>query len=250
MRTPKWRRTVVLLVAAAIAESVYCGSRTISIEEVDAWEKVRTACGGAERDLFSAGLYGHLFDLEFTSGTPRGGALCFLKTVDSVTFDSRDSDHDQRDGTAKMTMLVDPYLPSAYDFFAAQMKAAPERIHRGLREALVTHGQPEAIEEYFATRRVEIGEKKRAVTLIEPYQYREMLETGGCIVRPCSPRVNDLLAVISTNLDIVEKDLESVMDRRPSASSTPGIAEQMDERRADASQLLQLVGHIRRGEAT
>jgi hypothetical protein len=106
------------------------------------------------------------------------------------------------------------------------------------------------MEEYFAVRRVQVSEKKPPTVLIESYHYHELLETGRCMVAPCSPREGRLLAVVKANLDIVEKDLEAVIDRRPSPCATPGTARSMDGWRADALQVLQIVARIRRGEAT
>jgi len=242
--------SVMLLVSAT--EGSDCGPAVERNwqEEVRASEEVRKACAGAERDLFSAYWTGKLIDLEFSGGAPREQALCYIRAVAGVTFDSSDEESDQWSVNSRINGLVIAYRPSAYDFFAAQMKTSPERIHRGLREALLAHGQPEAMEEYFAARRVQVREKQPAMTLIAPYQYQEMLETGGCMVRPCSAHVNDLLTVVAGNLDIVENDIEVVTGRWPAACAAPRFTQPLDETRTIGNQVLQLIERILRGEAT
>lgn len=164
---------------------------------------------------------------------------CLLAAISTARFDAHDRRWSDFLAGEDIHLLVGVYGPEGYDFFASQIPIQADLVRRALTGTLMLHGHPDAVVAYFASRRA--GREKpdeglRAVgasTL-----FGSLIERGECAEPICSKRVNETLRIVSENLDVVESDLLK-------ASEAPS-----PEQRQRASDLLQIVQRVRRGEAT
>jgi hypothetical protein len=206
------------------------------------------------------GTWGEVMDARYSLQKLKGietpavqqKATCLLHAIDVTTFDARDPQWDAFLAAEDVRFLVGAFGQSGYDFFATQIPLHHERVRAALAGVLFQHGQPDAVALYFGERReqltrgAQIGEQARAI----PSRYRPLLEKGECPEPLCSSRMPETLRVVGENLDIVQKDLEGTTTLKPRAGASDQEVKDLEKRRADARDLLEVVGRLRRGEAT
>lgn len=157
---------------------------------------------------------------------------CLLTAISTARFDPRDERFNDYLVGDTIHILIAAYGPEGYDFFASQIPRQPDRISSALMGTLMQHGDPEAFAAYFASH------NERRDVMASPGSLGALLERGECAEPICSSRLNETLHVLSENLDIIESDLRKV-------SVSPSA-----QQRQRASDLLELVHCIRRGETT
>jgi hypothetical protein len=177
---------------------------------------------------------------------------CLLDTISSTAFSSR-ADQQWNDFLAgeSIVLLVGAYGPEGYDYFAEQIPQRSGRVRQALVGTLFHHGQPEATEFFFNQRRQQlatVGDDRTFAADIAPILYRSLIVKGECSEPLCSARIGETLRIVSQNLDVVERDLRATVSITPRAQATEQELSRVDQRRRAASELLDVVGRIRRAK--
>jgi hypothetical protein len=244
MKTP-WI-IVILVLALAIPSSAQV-KRSATAAAAD---PLRGACSGAWNEVMDAIYAFRTLDSIQTRGVQQK-ATCLLQAISTTTFDVRDSKWDAYLAAENVRFLVGAYGPEGYDFFAAQIPLQQGRVGAALTGVLVQHGQPEAVARYFAQRREQLARGEQATdSRAFATRYRPLLERGECSEPLCSSRMAETLRVVRENLAVVQHDLETVASLTSRAGATEQEIKDLETRRADARDLLEVVGRVRRGEAS
>jgi hypothetical protein len=244
MKTP-WIIVVLTLALAFPASAQVKRSATAA-----AADPLRGACGGAWNEVMDAIYAYRTLDGIRTRGVQQK-ATCLLQAISTTTFDVRDAKWDGYLAAENIRFLVGAYGPEGYDFFAAQIPLQEGRAGAALTGVLMQHGQPEAVARYFTQRREQLARGEHTTdSRAFASRYRPLLERGDCSEPLCSSRMAETLRVVREHLDVVQQDLETVASLTPRAGATGQEIKDLETRRADARDLLEVVGRVRRGEAS
>jgi hypothetical protein len=215
---------------AAVQDPVPAAPRTLA-----------DVCGGAWQEVDAAVTSLHHFDAVVT-GEGRAKLDCLLRAADEQKFHSKDAQFDQLLASQMIRILVSAYGPANYDLFAQLLPAQPERVRRGLMAALLERGQPEMFAEYFRQRRSAATRQPIDRNAATARLFRPLIERGTCGAALCSGRLDETLRIVKGNLDIVASEL------RATAAAAAGNSEHDRQIRSEATQLLEMIGRVERGE--
>jgi hypothetical protein len=217
--------------------------------QAPAIDPLHGACNSAWLEVADAIFTGKkLHGLEARTVQQKVG--CLLNAISTATFDAR-GDQRWNDFLAgeSIVLLVGAYGPAGYDYFASQIPLQPARVRNALIGTLFKRGQPEAVEAYFTQRRQQFAAADTTFADAAPARFEALLVKGECAEPPCSTRMAETLRIVAQNLDSVERDLRTAADTAPRAQATAEELRTINQRRKVASDLLEVVGRIRRGEA-